>query len=178
MSSTGAVEGKTWGNTQSVLKNEYSEVNRIRTVAGGYCSKHRHRMKHNRFFVLSGQLMVVVFQETGLIDQVIIGPDQHTSVPPGKWHMFISITDTVTLEAYWGLLDTVDIDRESVGGVLQPNEIDRLLRKGFSSVFHVNGVPLDVPQRELERQSSIFENGTAQAVPADVLAKQRQLAQQ
>jgi len=114
----GPVSGKVWGKTKCLFSNGTSEFHIINAVKGGYCSKHKHLSKHNRFFVLSGQLEIITYTQTGE-DKVVIGPGEFTDVPPAVFHKFVALTDVECLEIYW--IDTIngngnDIVREDIGG--------------------------------------------------------------
>jgi len=111
------IQGKVWGKTQLIFRNGNSEVHRIETTKGGFCSKHKHEHKFNKFFVESGKFQVDVWQnDYDLVDSTIISAGESTTVKPGCYHKFISLEDSVVYEIYWVDLDAHDIVRENVGG--------------------------------------------------------------
>lgn len=111
------IQGKVWGKTQLIFRNGNSEVHRIETVKGGFCSKHMHEHKFNKFFVESGKFQVDVWQnDYDLVDSTIICAGESTTVKPGCYHQFISLEDSVVYEIYWVELEAHDIVRENVGG--------------------------------------------------------------
>jgi mannose-6-phosphate isomerase-like protein (cupin superfamily) len=108
--------GKVWGETELIEGNGVLEFHRIQARAGGVCSKHLHRHKWNGFYVESGQLVVRVWKNNyDLVDETVLGPGQYTRVPPGEYHQFEALEDTVAFEIYWAEFDHDDIQRETVG---------------------------------------------------------------
>lgn len=114
----GAKAGKVWGTTRQIFDCNNVEIHDITTHAGGYCSKHRHRHKHNAFYVFSGRLLIRVWKNNyDLVDETIVGPGEYTIVPASEYHQFEALEDTMALEVYWVSLDPDDIERETVGGL-------------------------------------------------------------
>lgn len=112
--------GKVWGQTQSLFYNPTCEVHLLAGKKGGYCSKHHHVNKWNRFFVISGQIKVTIYREetSGYEDVIIVGAGQFTDVKPGLKHRFEVLEDCQCIEIYWtNDLDPVDIVREDNGGI-------------------------------------------------------------
>ena len=60
---TGAVQGKFWGTTRCFFENCSSEVHYIEANKGGFCSRHHHENKWNRFIVLEGALKVIIYKQ-------------------------------------------------------------------------------------------------------------------
>lgn len=113
------VQGKVWGKTTPLFCKNNVEIHRIEGRKGGYCSKHYHASKYNRFLVESGKLKITITKDygSGVLDDVtIIGPGEQTTVPPGQWHQFEVLEDCVAFEIYWVELDPNDIERETIGG--------------------------------------------------------------
>ena len=80
------------------------------------CSKHKHEFKWNGFFVESGKMKVLVWQnDYSLVDETILNPGEFMRVKPGVYHQFIGMEDGVAFELYWAEFDHNDIKRESVG---------------------------------------------------------------
>lgn len=113
--SAGQRNGKVWGTTQCLFSGENSEFHIIEAKKGGYCSKHKHLHKYNRFFVLSGKLEITCWNSTE--DKTILGPNEYTDVPPGVSHRFKALEDTICFEVYWTEKITTDIVREDNGGM-------------------------------------------------------------
>jgi len=111
------IQGKVWGKTQLIERTANFEIHRIEANAGGYCSKHKHEHKYNKFFVESGRFQVDVWQnDYNLVDSTIIETGQSTTVKPGCYHRFVALEDSVVYEIYWVELEAHDIVRENVGG--------------------------------------------------------------
>lgn len=111
------IQGKIWGNTQSIFNKNNVEIHRIETKKGGFCSKHRHLRKYNMFYVESGKIKIISWKtDYDLVDETIISSGQCTTTPPGEYHRFESLEDSVVYEIYWVTLEPSDIDREDHGG--------------------------------------------------------------
>jgi len=114
------IQGKVWGTTQCIFRNETVEVCSIYTKKGGYCSEHFHKFKHNRFFVFSGKMSVKIFRDqenSHLIDETILESGDATDVGPNAWHIFECLEDCHALEIYWVSLNSEDIVRRTEGGM-------------------------------------------------------------
>lgn len=112
------VSGKVWGVTSKIVGNSNFQLHRIGIEAGGYCSKHLHKHRHNGFFVESGELLIKVWKPYGLTDLTTLVFGDYTSVPPNQYHMFRAIKDTVCYEIYYSEnVSDSDISRETIGGV-------------------------------------------------------------
>ena len=112
------IAGKIWGQTELVHANGVLEFHRIEFKAKGTCSKHKHEFKWNGFFVESGQMKVLVWQEgkqEGMVDETVLNAGDFMQVKPGLYHQFIGMKDGVAFELYWAEFDHNDIQRESVG---------------------------------------------------------------
>lgn len=108
--------GKVWGQTQLLEANGVLEFHRIQAQAGGVCSKHKHRYKWNGFYVESGALLIRVWKNNyDLVDEVVLRNGEYTKVPPGEYHQFEALEDTVAFELYWAEFDHNDIERQDVG---------------------------------------------------------------
>lgn len=108
--------GKVWGLTQLLEANGVLEFHRIQVNAGGTCSKHRHRFKWNGFYVERGSLEISVWkQDYELVDRTVLGAGDFTKIPPGEYHQFRALDETVAFEIYWAEFDHNDIDRETQG---------------------------------------------------------------
>ena len=53
------MQGKVWGKTECIFKNDVVEVHRIEANKGGFSSEHRHRFKWNKFYMESGEIQVL-----------------------------------------------------------------------------------------------------------------------
>jgi mannose-6-phosphate isomerase-like protein (cupin superfamily) len=113
------IEGKIWGSTETIEANPFCSVHRARFEAGFCCSRHLHQNKVNAFLVISGRLVVRVYQPGGLEDVTELGPGGFTKVEPNVPHRFEGIESGELIEIYWpepvGLADIV---RDDTGGRL------------------------------------------------------------
>lgn len=118
----GAIQSKFWGTTQCIYSGPYSEDHFLIINSGGYCSKHCHEHKWNRFFLISGRLKVIIYREDGKEDSTILEPGHFTDVPPGAYHKFEALEECYCLEVYWvDNIDIHDIERVSTGGLNVPS---------------------------------------------------------
>jgi mannose-6-phosphate isomerase-like protein (cupin superfamily) len=115
------IQGKAWGTTEEVFKTADISIHDLRIRAGGFCSEHRHRAKHNWFFVFEGHLEILSWQPSGKADLTLLGPGQGTTIKAGIWHRFKALTETRALELYWTELDPDDIERRTEGGPEEEN---------------------------------------------------------
>ena len=61
--------GKIWGQTELIHANGVLEFHRIEYKKNVACSKHKHEFKWNGFFVESGKMKVLVWQnDYSLVD--------------------------------------------------------------------------------------------------------------
>lgn len=110
-------DGKVWGETSLLFCRNNVEIHRIVGDKGGYCSKHKHNHKYNRFFVEKGSLEIRVWKDYGLVDYTVLNDGESLTVPPGIYHRFhVLKQDTIAYEIYWTEIGPQDIERESVGG--------------------------------------------------------------
>lgn len=108
--------GKVWGETLQIFSNAAMELHRIEVRGGGSCSQHRHAHKWNGFFVERGGLEIIIWRESGTVDRVLLNPGETCVVPPGEYHQFRAVSNTVAFEFYWAApLQSGDIDRRTIG---------------------------------------------------------------
>lgn len=110
-------QGKCWGYTDSIEENSFCELHRLETFAGSYCSKHLHKYKSNLFFVEKGKILVRVWQlgPDKDPDETILETGMTTKVPPGLYHQFEAIDDSIVYELYFPQGISHDIERLNIG---------------------------------------------------------------
>ncbi len=125
----GAKAAKIWGNTTCVWQGSYAETHFIFANKDGYCSRHNHADKFNRFYVVSGRLQVTIYKGD-YTEDTILEPGQITDVPPGLDHRFIALEDTAAIEIYWvNELRGDDIVRKDDGGISEFEELGKRVKK-------------------------------------------------
>ncbi len=83
-----------------------------------YCSQHKHRFKHNLFYVESGKIRVKAWKnDYDLIDKTVLSKGQKTDIPPTEKHRFEALDDSVAFEIYFSEPIGKDIERFDCGGV-------------------------------------------------------------
>lgn len=111
---------KAWGETRCVTRDETHEVWHASIVAGGYSSTHHHQRKANEFYVISGTLLVHVWNNPydatpEHTHEVTAG--QRVCVDDNVWHGFEAVTAVELLEIYYVRLKGEDIVRHDTGGL-------------------------------------------------------------
>lgn len=111
---------KSWGTKISLFQNDLCEVSMLHLNGGQRCSWHRHRAKWNQFYVIDGELEVVV-EELGQRQTAKITRGQIFTTNPGQWHEFRTPSGpAVVQEIMYVRYEAGDIEREQVGGLLRP----------------------------------------------------------
>ena len=111
-------QGKKWGETLEVFKSEFIKVHYISIKKDGYSSKHKHKIRINHFFVISGELIIYQWTKEGFIDETKLITGESTFIPEGVEHRFHAKTDVRCIEVYSpSEISDVDIDRDGVGGM-------------------------------------------------------------
>lgn len=113
-------QGKKWGVTFKIFKNEFTRVNYISIKLGGFSSKHSHKVWTNHFFVISGILRIYQWTKEGFQDETFLNPGESTFIAEGVKHKFEAITDVQCIEVYVPpKVSDEDIDREDSGGLIK-----------------------------------------------------------
>ena len=114
------ITGKVWGTTEDLWKTPFIEVHRLYIKPGMQCSNHCHAHKWNGFYVISGQLTIVVSKnDYDLTDETVLVAGDFTAVKPGEYHRFVSHDETVeALEIYSPEALSEDIIRKDCGGLV------------------------------------------------------------
>lgn len=122
------IQGKVWGYTTPLFNKNNVELHIAEVKKGGYCSKHMHKYKFNRFIVLKGKLQITIWKDYGngttSEDISILGISQECTVAPNEYHKFEALEDTTVLEVYWVELNDNDIVRVDHGGMLNEAKAD------------------------------------------------------
>jgi len=128
------IQGKVWGHTTPLFNKNNVELHIAQIKQGGYCSKHLHKFKYNRFIVLKGKLRVTIWknygQDVSLEDVSILEASQECTVNPGDFHQFEALEDTTVLEVYWVELSENDITRFDHGGMRHEKATDQPATSG------------------------------------------------
>lgn len=119
--------GKIWGTTELLFKHNGVECHRIFIKKGYACSRHKHNMRSNAFYVEEGDLVIQVWKnDYKLVDNTRLQKGQRTGVPAGEYHSFAALKDTIALEWYWVEDMDKDIRRKDHGRELTDEEITEL----------------------------------------------------
>lgn len=116
------LEEKKWGWKYNLVSSYFFGLDLCYAIKGGYCSRHYHELKANRFLVISGSLEIKFFSDRSKTwTNVVLSSKEDSRIRdiyPGVLHQFAAITDCVFLEYENGKCDKDDIFRESEGGIL------------------------------------------------------------
>lgn len=114
------IHHKVWGWTQHIFLSKEVEIARAHIITGGYCSKHYHKHKTNRFHVLNGILEIVVYRN-GREEHMTMTTGMTLDIQPKVQHKMICHEECDFIEMYWSDNDKLrfdDIVREDEGGVI------------------------------------------------------------
>lgn len=96
-------EKKIWGKALHVFASPHAAVSILDTYHGGYCSRHFHAERVNRFVVQSGAIYVVEYDPGGTIEvsrTKLQSGDMH-DVEAGVVHRFEVIDPGQVIEVYF-----------------------------------------------------------------------------
>ena len=110
-------QSKKWGDTQEIFNNGIISIYHLKIKKDGFCSEHRHMFKSNIFFVVSGNLKLTIWNESGTQDSTVVWPGESSEIPPGAYHKFTALTDVECFEIYETKLRGEDIERRAEGGI-------------------------------------------------------------
>lgn len=106
---------KVWGTRTRIFANKNIAVDFLNLKKNSHCSFHVHKNKYNRFYVLSGQLDLIIDNQN-----IILHPKQEIDILPNQVHQFKLISDCTVIEISWnpkGELKESDIIRFVKGGI-------------------------------------------------------------
>ncbi len=110
-------KGKIWGDTDDFFSSGIVSVHYLNIKKGGFCSEHLHKQKANKFYVISGELEISIWEASDTIDKTILKEGQSTTIPFGVWHKFKALTDVRCIEIYEIKFSGEDIKRRIEGGL-------------------------------------------------------------
>lgn len=113
-------EGKVWGTTRTVHADDSVSIHHASVMRGKRCSRHVHVHRANGFYVVSGQISVRVFHESGIEDVTVLKAGDAMTIPAGVEHRFETPDDECELvEFYLPMpVHVADIVRRDEGGAL------------------------------------------------------------
>lgn len=117
-------EKKCWGKATHVFSDPHAAVSILDTLPGGYCSRHFHSQRVNRFIVHSGVIAVVEYDLSGEteVSRNRLEAGDVCDVEAGVVHRFEVIEPGLVVEVYYPSRPTDrvshdDIYRIDVGGI-------------------------------------------------------------
>jgi mannose-6-phosphate isomerase-like protein (cupin superfamily) len=89
---------KKWGSEEIIVNADYcGKVMRLK--AGFRCSTHRHLVKDETFYMLSGHMLLETFWDDGkLYRSLHMRAGDTYRILPGQWHRFTGYQDSVFIE--------------------------------------------------------------------------------
>jgi mannose-6-phosphate isomerase-like protein (cupin superfamily) len=105
---------KPWGMDHLLHINNNIQINRIQINKGGECSKHYHSDKNNIFYVISGTLLIEIWDDDKPKQHILRNSDS-IEIPHKTYHKFTAIEPTEALEIYYihKNIDLQDIVRDT-----------------------------------------------------------------
>ena len=103
---------KDWGNDRILYHNQNIQINEIQINYHGESSKHYHNDKNNIFYVISGKLLIKIWNND-IVTEYVLSSKDTIEIPSKTYHKFHALEDTVALEIYYlnKALDINDIVR-------------------------------------------------------------------
>lgn len=117
-------EKKVWGRVAHAFSDDEAAVSVLFLDAGFRCSRHRHRERHNHFFVVSGEITIEEWSspEYPSSRATQLQKGMSYTVPTGVWHRFTVEQSGVVVEVYYpdcgGTVRLDDIERLDEGGAV------------------------------------------------------------
>lgn len=118
-------EAKVWGAARHVFASPHAAVSILDTQAGGYCSRHLHSQRVNRFIVQTGSIDVVEYDLSGEdeVYRLTLGPGDVHDVEANVIHRFEVNEPGLVIEVYYPADERCkvshdDIVRLDIGGKL------------------------------------------------------------
>jgi hypothetical protein len=95
------IQPKRWGFTISTaISDRPIHVAYAQMKAGEFSSVHYHEFLYNRFFLITGRLLIEVFRGEA-IEKVEVLPLQTLDIEPGQLHRMAAIENCQLIEIYW-----------------------------------------------------------------------------
>lgn len=113
-------ETKIWGSVKHLFDGPVA-MSSLQVEAGSFCSLHRHLHRWNHFFVISGEITIVLYNGDMTVSRrVVLKAHQSYTVKPGMLHKFEVGESGRVVEVYWtedGHSASIDdIERIKEGG--------------------------------------------------------------
>jgi len=102
---------KTWGDTRLIFDNGSIHIYIANINKNQSSSKHYHEHKNNIFYLQSGLLKVIKWEEDNSLIEHVLQPGDSIDIKNGIKHQFFSLEDSVLVEIYYTNLNHEDIIR-------------------------------------------------------------------
>ena len=114
---------KVWGHEEWIVNN-LKYCGKKLFLKGGYrCSMHRHDIKDETFYILSGKILLEK-EFNGIKESLLMTPGDIIHIEIGMWHRFTGIVDSQIIE-----FSTFHMDEDSIR--LEPSSKIDLKELGF-----------------------------------------------
>lgn len=119
-------ETKCWGRVQHV-EHPYTIVSILEVEKGFRCSRHCHEHRFNSFRVVTGSLLIEIFNDDGTpshqVRPILIRTGEEVTIEPTIYHRFEVREPGIIVETYWTVDGTIpsidDIVRLDEGGKVE-----------------------------------------------------------
>lgn len=107
---------KVWGHEEWIVNNSKYCGKKLVLKQGYSCSMHKHLIKDETFYILSGKILLETEYE-GIKESKLMTPGDVKHIKIGMWHRFIGVQDAEIIEFSTFHMEEDSIRRELSGPV-------------------------------------------------------------
>jgi quercetin dioxygenase-like cupin family protein len=107
---------KVWGHEEWIVNNSKYCGKKLVLKKGFRCSMHKHNIKDETFYILSG-LVLMEFEFNGKYEKRVMSSGDIMHIEIGMWHRFTGLQDSEIMEFSTFHMDEDSIRREDSGAV-------------------------------------------------------------
>ncbi|MFC1894420.1 cupin domain-containing protein [Candidatus Dependentiae bacterium] len=107
---------KVWGHEEWIVNNPKYCGKKLVLKSGTRCSMHKHEIKDETFYILSGKILLETEFE-GKKENLLMTTGDVKHIEIGMWHRFTGIVDTEIIEFSTFHMDEDSIRRELSGKI-------------------------------------------------------------
>ncbi len=115
---------KLWGHEEWIVNNAQYCGKKLVFMKNHGCSLHHHKIKHETFYVLSGQV-ILDLEYNGVRTIRQMGPGDTAAIPQLTWHRLIALTNAEVME-----FSTYHMEEDSYRAInaqkFEQDDIDKL----------------------------------------------------
>ncbi|GEM_PF-852132 len=115
---------KIWGHEEWIINNAQYCGKKLVFMQNHGCSLHHHKIKHETFYVLSGEV-ILELEQNGMRTIRRMEPGDTAQIPQLTWHRLIALTDAEVME-----FSTYHMEEDSYRAIdarkFEQDDIDKL----------------------------------------------------